>query len=169
MSTIQEQMKAYIESSPTIMSMAVGGVWTRPLKRGDPPPVGQPAYTGDNDPTPEAFDEVTGWVKPCIVISPRIDTGAYYGLIRTSGKHMIFSPTVAYYAPPTDQQGEVLGIMSLYTGRILNKKRIQFAPGEFGHMVIPHETMGTVEIPEMPNSGVVMIERMEIAAVFDRT
>lgn len=166
--SIQNQMKAYIDASVPVMTLAPGGVWTRPLKRGEPPPPGV-VYDGENDPTPEAFDPDTGWVKPCIVISPRMDTGAYYGLIRTTGKHMIYVPTIAYYAPPTDQQGNTLSSLSLMVGRVLNKKRIQYAPGEFGHIVVTHEAIGSVEIPEMPNSGVVMIERMEIAAVFDRT
>lgn len=168
MSTIQEQMKAYIESSPTVMGMAPGGVWTRPLKRGEAPSPGE-TYTGDTDPTIEAFDPDTGWVRPCIVISPRIDRGAYYGLMRATSKYMILSPTIAYYGPPVDQQGEQLHIMSLFVGRILHGKRVQVAPGEFGTIVIPHEVTGSTEIPEMPNSGVVMIERLEIAAVFDRT
>lgn len=163
--TIQEQLKAYIVASPTIMALAVGGVWTRPLKRGGDPLV---TYTGEADPTPQAFDEETQWVKPCIVISPRVDRGTYYGTRRATGNYMLFAPVIAYYAPPTDQQGETLQQMSLYTGRLLNGKRIQFAPGEFGKVVVPHEVIGSVEIPEMPNSGVVMVERFEIPAVFQR-
>ena len=168
MITIQEQMKAYIEASPTIMALAPGGVWTRPLKRGEAPPPGE-TYTGDTDPTIEAFDPATGWVQYSIVISPRVDRGAYYGLMRATEKYMIMSPTVAYYGPPTDQQGEQLQLLSLFVGRVLKGKRFLFAPGEFGHLVVPHEVAGAGEIPEMPNSGVVMIERFEIAAVFDRT
>jgi hypothetical protein len=168
MSSIQEQIKSYLEANPTLMSLAEGGVWTRPLKRGERPPVGE-EYTGDSDPTPEAFDPDTGWVLPCIVISPRIDTGAYYGLIRASGKYMVMSPIVAYYAPPTDQQGEILTKMSLLTGRTLLGKKVEILPGEGGNIVIPHMITGSIEIPEMPNSGVVMVERLEIDAVFDRT
>lgn len=169
LATIQEQMKAYIEASPVIMALATGGVWTRPLKRAGETVAPDVSYTGDSDPTPDAFDPQTGWVKPCIVISQRLDSGSYYGLQRATSRYMLMSPTVAYYAPPTDQQGHTLSALSLYTGRVLSKKRVQFAEGEFGHLLIPHEIMGAVEIPEMPNSGVVMIERMEIVAVFDRT
>lgn len=168
MSSIQEQIKAYLDASPTVTALATGKIWTRPLKRGETPPVGT-SFTGDGDPTPEAFDDITGWVKPSVVISQRIDVGAYYGLIRASGKYMILSPTLGYYAPPTDQQGEILMQMSLAVTKTLNGKTIQIAPGEGGTIVIPHNVMGSVEIPEMPNSGVVMIERLEIATVFDRT
>lgn len=168
MTSIQEQLKSYLEASTAVMAIATGGIWMRPLKRGEVPPPGV-EYTGDTDPTPEAFDDLTGWVKPCVVISPRIDTGPYYGLIRASGKYMVQSPTLAYYAPPTDQKGVTLSQLSLLVSRALNRKRIMFAPGEFGHIVIPHEITGSIEIPEMPNSGVVMIERLEIPAVFDRT
>lgn len=168
MRSIQEQIKDYLEASPAVTGLATGGIWTRPLKRGEFPPPGE-EYTGETDPTPEAFDVESGWVLPSIVISPRIDTGPYYGLIRASGKYMVMVLTLAYYAPPTDQQGATLANLSLLVGRELNRKPIQFAPGEFGHIVIPHEVTGSTEIPEMPNSGVVMIERLEIPAVFDKT
>lgn len=167
MISMQEQIKSYLEASAPVMAVATGGIWTRPLKRGEAPPPG--GFTGEGDPTPEAFDDMTQWVKPCVVISPRIDTGAYYGLIRASGKYMVLSPTLAYYAPPTDQQGATLSTLSLLVTRALNGKRIMFAPDEFGHIVIPHEVTGSTEIPEMPNSGVVMIERLEIPSVFDKT
>lgn len=167
--TIQEQIQTYLKASPVVADAATGGIWTRPLKRaGEDVPPGT-EYTGDNDPTPQAFDANTGWVKPSIVIGQRLDYGRYYGTTRATSKYMIMVPIIAYYAPPTDQQGHNLSMMSLLTGRVLHKKRIQFAPGEFGRLLVPHEIMGSVEIPEMPNSGVVMIERLEIVAVFDRT
>ena len=166
--SIQEQIKAYLEGNAGVMALATGGIWTRPLKRGAPPPPGE-EYTGESDPTPEAFDDETGWVKPCIVISPRIDSGAYYGLIRATGKYMVFSPTLAYYAPPTDQQGDVLSQLSITATRTLNGKSVEYAENEYARIVIPHNVIGSTEIPEMPNSGVVMIERLEIPAMFDRS
>lgn len=169
MLTIQEQIQAYLMATPEVADYAPGGIWTRPLKRaGEHAPPGT-NYTGDNDPTPEAFDDLTGWVRPCVVISQRMDSGPYYGTTRATSKYMLMSPTIAYYAPPTDQQGHILSALSLNTGRALHMKSIMFAPGEYGRLIVPHEIMGAVEIPEMPNSGVVMIERMEVVAVFDRT
>lgn len=165
--SVQSQIKAYLEASAPLMALASGGVWTRPLAR---PGMGEwdGIYSGDLDPTPQAFDEENGWVKPCIVISPRLDRGRYTGFVGDDSRYANFSPLLAYYTPPTDQKGETALQMSMIAARVLRGRRVQVVDGVFGHLLPTHEVTGSTPIPEMPSSGVVSIERYSIATVIYR-
>lgn len=164
--TVQEHIATILRDDPALAALATGLVWTRPLYREGMDNAGE--FAGDLAPTPEAFDEETAWVKPCVVISPRLDRGPFYGASARGSKHMMYAPLLAYYAPPDDQQGAVLNALSLAAGGALAGASVEYAPGKYGRVVIPHEVAGSVPIPEMPHSGVVMTERIEVVAVFDR-
>jgi hypothetical protein len=161
--TMQRQLLDMLEADPDIDATVTGDYFDRELKRAGSTDPAQFA----NDPTPDAFDpQPPNWLRVSIVIPERTDRGRYLGSFRSTDRYTSYSQPIAIYGPPDG--GQIVRGLALLAARVLRGKLVTLPDGSKGKVVIPHDFIGPVPVPELPGAGMVGIERIEIVSVFRR-
>jgi hypothetical protein len=140
-----------------------GRIWTRPLVR---PGSSDPLDIGF-EPTPEAFDDVAPfWLKSNIVVGSRITRIRDRNRRRADNQTARWGVTLAYYVPPDGESllTDISWCVSVALGR--DESWITIPGSRKARAVVPHDISASVPVPEFPDAGFVMLERIEIPTVW---